>query len=333
SFSRELKSITYDGFKFDNGTIYDQLDGHNRDWTIYCDDEFPQALSIRGMRTHFIKHFRHFNQFSQDLSNPQFAKSYVFIEPDYHAFTGKFRGGNSQHPMDDMTRGEKLLKEVYEAIRNSPHWETSLLIITYDEHGGFYDHVIPPATVHPGDSISEPSNNHNNFGFQQLGVRVPTLVISPLISRGTIDHATYDHTSVIATIERSFDLDSLTKRDRTAETLNHLFKLDAPRTDAPVTLPNPAVSGLNFKEEEEKNKHRSVVSYLAGVISGRISLFKREPIDPSLAGFHHVALLRDLQNSPEAERDRLSRRFTTRKKVGAIKYMQQIKQKVTEKNS
>jgi phospholipase C len=322
SFSREFKSILYDGFKFDNGTIYDQLDNDKRDWMIYSGDEFPQVLSIAGMRAHLAKHFRPFSQFKQDVTDPQFSESYVFMEPDYHAFTGKFRGGTSQHPSDDVTSGERLLKDIYESIRNSPHWEKSLLVVTYDEHGGFYDHVVPPATVHPGDSISDPGNNHNNFDFRQLGVRVPTLIISPLVAKGTVDHNTYDHTSVLATVEELFKLGRLTKRDGTAQTLNHLFKLKAPRTDAPLILPNPAVSGYVHKEKTGN----SVATRLSELMSGLVSLLRPKPVDPSLRGFHHVALLRDLHNSPDAQKEEIARRFLGHKSFNATKYMKRIRQ-------
>jgi phospholipase C len=329
SFSREFKSILYDGFKFDNGTIYDQFENDKLDWMIYSGDEFPQVLSVAGMRTHFVKHFKPFKLFKDDLNDPQFAKSYVFLEPDYHAFTGKFRGGTSQHPNDDVTSGEKLLKDIYESIRGSPHWEKSLLIITYDEHGGFYDHVVPPATVHPGDSISSPGNNHNNFDFQQLGIRVPTLIISPLIAKCVIDHTTYDHTSVLATVESLFKLGNLTKRDGTAQTLNHLFKLQSPRTDAPLTLPNPAVSGYVHKEDAGK----SFASRLAEYMSELILRLKRTPVDPSLRGFHHVALLRDLQDSPDPQKEKIARRFLRHKTVHATKYMKRVKRRVSDQKA
>jgi phospholipase C len=321
SLSREFKSILYEGFKFDNGTIYDQLNNEKHDWMIYCDDEFPQALSIAGMHAHFDNHFRPYKQFKQDLNDPKFSKSYVFIEPDYHAFTGKFRGGNSQHPTDDITSGEWLLKEVYESIRNSPHWEKSLLIVTYDEHGGFYDHVVPPATVHPRDSTS-PGNNHNNFDFRQLGVRVPTVVISPLVQKGTIDHTTYDHTSVLATVEKLLKLGNLTKRDGTARDVNHLLKLKTPRTDTPQTLPIPAVSGYVHKEESEN----PILIRLADLLAGVVSFFRPEEVDPSMRGFHHVALLRHLQKTPEAEKERHVQRFLSHKKHHAVRYMRRIKQ-------
>ena len=81
------------------------------------------------------------------------------------------------HPMDDVTRGEGLIKAVYEAIRNSPHWESSLLIVTFDEHGGFYDHVAAAGRGPPGD-VADTTTSYG-FAFDLLGVRVPAVVISP----------------------------------------------------------------------------------------------------------------------------------------------------------
>jgi phospholipase C len=231
--------------------------------------------------------------------------------------------------MDDVTSGEKLLKSIYESIRNSPHWEKSLLIITYDEHGGFYDHVVPPATVHPGDSITEPGNNHNNFDFRQLGLRVPTIIVSPFVAKGTIDHTLYDHTSALATIEKLFKLGSLTKRDGGAESLNHLFKLDAPRADAPAILPSPAVSGYVHKEKSRN----SVESRLSELLEGLVSFFRPESVDPSLRGFHHVALLRDLQDSPENEKEKITGRFLRHKKYNAVRYMQRIREEAVAKEA
>lgn len=326
SFSRSFKSILYDGFKFDNGTIFDRLDDGKYDWAIYCADEFPQALSMAGMRAR-SKNFLPFTTFKRDMDNPAFSKSYVFIEPDYHAFTGHFRGGTSQHPMDDVTRGEAFLKEIYETIRNSPIWESSLLVVTYDEHGGFFDHVIPPRTLHPGDSITDPSNNHNNFSFQQLGVRVPTILISPLIPKGIIDHTEYEHSSVLATIEELFKLDSLTKRDAAARTFNNLLKLQAPRTDTPKMLPNPAVSGFVYKEEEKPNPVTSIVS---GIITGRLlsSNTALDEIDPSVRGFHHIAFLRTIENFPVDEKERHAEKFLSHGRLDAVNYMHEARNRI-----
>ncbi len=246
-------SILVNGYKFDNGTIFDRLDDEGVSWTIYKGDAFPQSLAISGMTLRLAEgRFQDFSNFAEHLQNPGYAASYTFIEPDYHVMSD-FVGGNSQHPRDDITRGEALLKQVYEAIRRSPHWENSVLIVTYDEHGGFYDHVPPPQTVAPGDTPTDPENNRYAFDFTQLGVRVPAVIVSPLIPRGTIDHTIYDHTSVLATLEQIFGVLPLTERDKRANTFYHLFSRPQPRTDAPLALPAPAQSGIVRQDEPEES--------------------------------------------------------------------------------
>jgi phospholipase C len=143
---------------------------------------------------------------------------YTFIEPNYGDITSSYRGGSSQHPMDDVYGGESLIKAEYEAIRNSPVWVTSLLIITYDEHGGFYDSVAPPAAAPPDDG-SPSTYNQWGFTFGQLGVRVPAVVVSPWIPA----HTVYDHSSAPATIERLFGLPPLNARDAAAHDVTALF--------------------------------------------------------------------------------------------------------------
>jgi phospholipase C len=225
---------TVNGYKFDNGTIYDLLDAEDLDWKIYEGDELPQSFAISGMNLAALEgHFVDYDEFSDRVNDPDFSIAYAFIEPNYGNDIlppQNYKCGNSQHPLDDITRGERLIKSVYETIRNSPHWNDSLLIITYDEHGGFYDHVSPPSAVPPGDSITDPDNNHNNFKFDQLGVRVPAVIVSPRIPRGLIDHRVYDHTSVLRTVEEVFDLEHLTDRDVMARSLTSLLSLSEERS-------------------------------------------------------------------------------------------------------
>jgi hypothetical protein len=112
-------------------------------------------------------------------------------------------------------------------------WESSVLVITFDEHGGFYDHVPPPPAPSPNDGSIDHSYG---FRYDRLGVRVPALIISPWVPRHTVDHAQYDHTSLLATVERLFGLDHLTDRDLKAADFLATLSLPQPRTNTPATL-------------------------------------------------------------------------------------------------
>jgi phospholipase C len=245
-----------DGYRFENGTIYDLLDGNCLPWRIYHGDELPVSFALAGMTVNRIAdRFDDMEDFGGDVDDDGFDPVYVFIEPHYgNILPGTaedYTCGTSQHPLDDVTRGERLLKEVYEAIRNSPHWERSVLIVTWDEHGGFYDHVVPSAAVAPGDAPGDPDNNTNGFDFTQLGVRVPAVVVSPLIERGAIDHTQYDHASIPATVERLFGMRPMTNRDAAANDVLHLLSRETPRADAPIQLPDPAPSGWRCEDDPE----------------------------------------------------------------------------------
>jgi phospholipase C len=198
------------------------------------------------------------------------------------------------HPLDDVTRGEALVKQVYEAVRASPHWAESLLIIAYDEHGGFYDHVPPPPGVPPGDP-ELPGLNHHGFVFDQLGVRVPAVVISPLIERGVVDHTVLEHSSVPATLEHLFDLKPMTARDAAASTLEHLLTRQAPRDDCPLLLPTPADSGLADCEDGQTSNLAAELETIPQHLEG--------DYEPALAGFLQVAVAREIQLAAAVDRD------------------------------
>ena len=316
-----ISSALVDGFRFEHGTIFDALDDACLDFEIFEGDETPQVFAISGMNLYALEgKFTDFEDFKDRLQEKDYSPSYIFIEPDYGNLiplrgvpdeipvytAGDYTCGNSQHPLDDVTRGERLIKRVYETIRNSPHWERSVLVITYDEHGGFYDHVPPPKTVAPGDRISDEDNNQHNFDFTQLGVRVPAVIVSPLIPRGTIDHYTeYDHSSISATIERLFGLRPLTMRDAGAKDFLHLLSLGTPRpdSDCPNTLPEPADSG--FRCVPTTTQEVTIPSEAEKVDTspvGTMSQAQKAVISPTVRGFMHVAMLKDLSLIPRTER-------------------------------
>lgn len=322
----ELAAATLlDGYHFQKGTIFDRLDDRFADWLVFMGDQLPQVFAIGGMNTARLQgHFVDFDSFEQVVNAPDFTTSYIFIEPNYGNVLplspGDFTGGNSQHPLDDIVPGEMLIKKVYETIRNSPHWNESVLLITYDEHGGFFDHVTPPATVNPGDKILDPENNKNHFDFTQLGVRVPAVVISPLIPRGTIDHTVYDHTSLLATVEKLFALKPLTRRDRFANSFAHLLSLAVPRSDSPTTLPDPSAPTPNRPDASQpssiaKDADASSVTPLASA----------DPIDAMTQGFLNFSFLLDYKLAPAPARKALVRRFLKIKtRSEALKYMQEV---------
>jgi phospholipase C len=318
------------GIIFDNGNVYDLVSSENIDWAVYHGDAFPQVMALSGMDlTTIASNFHDMDDFEEDLADGSIA-NYVFIEPDYgEDITGStYKCGNSQHPLDDITHGERLIKRVYEAIRNSPLWNESMLIVTYDEGGGFYDHVPPETTVAPGDSVTDPVNDHHEFEFTRLGVRVPAIVCSPWIPRNTIDHRVYEHASVPSTVEALWDLPHMTDRDAHARDLTSLLSLSSPRGDAPAALPDAAEPEVRCDDEaEELGKSSSELNaerppratLIDPVTLARAQQENPKAIASTAAAFFQLAVRRDLLLAPANERRAIlsqARRFQTMGEVG-----------------
>ncbi len=222
-------------------SIFGLMTAHNVSWKIYGYDaapltraDFPDTLD--APETNFGK----FADFQADAAAGHLP-AYSFLEPSWSST------GNSQHPNYDVALGEAFILQVYQAVRSGPGWASTLLIITYDEHGGCYDHVPPPTGATPPDSTI----GEFGFDFTRFGVRVPAVLVSPLIPAGTIyrvrDGGTpIDHTSVLKTIEQRFGLPALTARDAAAPDLGSVLTLTTPRTDDPMAgVTAPTSSGPN----------------------------------------------------------------------------------------
>jgi phospholipase C len=287
------------GFQFQNGTIFDRLTKAGLNWAIYSDDGLPQVRSLAGIANADI---RAFSTFANDVANGNYPAAYTFIEPNYghDIIPGNYKGGNSQHPTDDVTSGDGFLKTIYEALRASPLWESSLLLVVYDEHGGFYDHVPPPTGVSPNDAPTDSSANAWNFKFDRLGVRVPAILVSPLLPKNCIDHRAYDHAAWPATIESIFSLAPLTARDQwylnNGQTLDKLPLLAQARTDTPQTLPPPANSQVPVFSDTAK--------LLARVNAIELPESSAPPTGNE-PGFLHVAMMMQAESIKPSERQPL----------------------------
>ncbi|HWT96261.1 MAG TPA: alkaline phosphatase family protein [Terriglobales bacterium] len=210
-------------------SVFGRLSDKKIDWTIYGYNRAPLTRmdfpdTLRADPTHF----GHFRDFQERAAKGTLA-AYSFLEPSWSA------AGNSQHPNYDVAAGEALILDTYRALRDGPKWNATLLIITYDEHGGNYDHVPPPSdAVAPGDgSLTE---SGIDFDFTRFGVRVPAVLISPLIEAGTVYRGTgrIDHTSILKTICERWKTEPLTKRDKAAASLGDVLTLSVPRKDDPM---------------------------------------------------------------------------------------------------
>ncbi|CAB4312695.1 unnamed protein product [Prunus armeniaca] len=227
---------------FPQKTIFDSLDENALDFGIYYQN-IPATLFFRSLRK--LKHVTKFHSYA--LKFKLHAKrgklpNYAVIEQRY--FDVKELPANDDHPSHDVARGQRFVKEVYETLRASPQWKEMALLITYDEHGGFYDHVPTPVSGVPSpDGIVGPDPFY--FRFDRLGVRVPTILVSPWIEKGTVIHeptgptpdSHFEHSSIPATVKKLFNLKSnfLTKRDAWAGTFENYFYLrSTPRDDCPV---------------------------------------------------------------------------------------------------
>lgn len=169
------------------------------------------------------------------------------MDPRYYGIS-KDHPATDQHPNHPVDAGDLLIKQVYEAVRGGPKWNSTLLLITYDEHGGWFDHVPPPSAPSP-DGLN---STDDPFDFTRLGVRVPTIAVSPLIPKGTLvskpgtggtqakEGSEFEATSLLSTMSQLFRLpSSFTKRDAWASSFAGVLSGSLPRTDCPTSLPSP----------------------------------------------------------------------------------------------
>ena len=158
----------------------------------------------------------------------------TFIEPDFTSVSEFLGTSNDMHPHGSIRAGDAYIKRVYEAITQSPQWDKTVLVINYDEWGGFYDHIVPPTVE--DDNVNPNPGPHPDY--HQLGFRVPCIVVSPWSPKKIVKAGPYEHCSVLRMIEWRWNLPPMSLRDKTAKNLAE--QLDFSLTRPPVALPAAA---------------------------------------------------------------------------------------------
>jgi len=270
-------------------TIFQRLMKHGKSWKLYFDywDVFPMSLLIHfsELRPIAHDHICSFDRFEEDCKKGNLP-DYTFIEPRMMFFH------NDEHPPSPLVGndrwsifpssvvpGEILINKVYNAIKNSEstkgnNWMNTLLIITFDEAGGTYDHVQPPLAVAPYDP--QPSTEMN-FDFKRLGVRVPSVIVSPYIKKGTVINESLTHTSVIKTMSNKWGLGNLTNRDLYSPDLSNIFNSPAMRsrdTYPDITPRQDTVQGDKefFLDKPLNGFQRDFVSLANALAYGNVKL-------------------------------------------------------------
>ena len=253
-------------------TIFNRLEEAGIPWKVYFDE--MQLVSLTGMmhapvlQEHWrTGRFGHMSEFYADAAAGRLP-AYAFIEPrmvynhnDFHPPFGVFRESDVDgrpvldSAVSDVRAGEKLVADVYEAIRRSSTADGSnalntLLLITFDEHGGTYDHVPPPAATPP---VADDAAGEMDFAFDRLGVRVPAIAVSAYTRAGTIIHDELHHAAVIATLTRLHGLRPLTRRDAEAGDLFSVVNLDTPRDPATWPAVQPMYVPPNPHEDDRED--------------------------------------------------------------------------------
>lgn len=221
-------------------SIYERMLDEGLTSKLYYFDQASSTMEVVNLLQSQPRIFGTYDQFIQDCAAGTLP-DYSFVEPNYtdHEGPGGFLLACDQHPDHHVGAGERFIASIYNAIRQNPAlWESTALLIVYDEHGGIYDHVPPPFCI-PDQFFAQPDKTGTGrpFYFDRLGVRVPAVLVSPWIPKGTVvGGRTFEHASIPATVTDFFigAYDNRSPREKDAELFLDLLSLNEMRTDTPV---------------------------------------------------------------------------------------------------
>jgi phospholipase C len=214
---------------FRQRSIFDALDENNISWKIYYTDA-PFAIFLQVKNR--VQNQAFITEFATDAAAGRLPQV-TFIDP---AFTPLLGPETDEHPPSNIQVGQQFVAQVINAVVDSPVWSSTALFLTYDEHGGFFDHVPPPSACVPDDIAPKLDPGDLDAQFDRYGFRVPFVLVSPYARPGYVSHKVYDHTSILRFIETRFDLPALTNRDANADPLLDLFDFAHPALINPPVL-------------------------------------------------------------------------------------------------
>jgi phospholipase C len=221
-------------------SIYERLENAGRTAKLYYYDQASSTIEVVNLLQHQPHLFGTYDQFLADCKSGKLS-DYSFIEPNYTDHDGDDgeEVASDQHPDHNVQAGEIYIASVYNAIRQNPDlWASTALLVVYDEHGGIFDHVPPPACIPDGYSAGPSDTGLSfTFNFDRLGVRVPAVLISPWIPKGIVVNNLFEHASIPATATKLFipnydQTGQRTPREEAAATFLDLLSLSAMRTDS-----------------------------------------------------------------------------------------------------
>jgi phospholipase C len=235
---------------YDQSTVFDRLNESKKSWKVYFGDTPLSFLFVHQWSPiNALKH-HHMQAFYQDAAGPaDDFPDFAFIEPAYLE-----PNANDAHPPHDIVDCDALVAKVYNAIRsNADLWNSTLLVVLFDEHGGFYDHVSPPPQGESKTAIP-PDHHQEEYTFDRYGVRVPAILVSPYVKNGLCS-TVFDHTSLLRYLKKLWGLGDLGARTAVADTFDEEIgavrrtdtpeKISAMTSLAPAPAPALAVTALS----------------------------------------------------------------------------------------
>lgn len=282
---------------YDQPTIFDRLNERGKDWRVYFGDAPLSFLLVHQWEPQNVARHHPMTAFYRDAAG-EAAKfpPFAWIEPAYLP-----PGANDAHPPHDIIEADVLVANIYNAVRaNEKLWMSTLLMVVFDEHGGFYDHVSPPAAL-------PPDHHDEEYSFDRYGVRVPTILVSPHVGDAVFSNP-LDHTSTLKYLQDKWGLGDLGARTAKAQTFASLLGAVPPRANTPNQLPT-ARTPLGTRAS---GAVESLTEHQQAIVAISHNLESMSDEDPGVVAARSRQLLSGPQSQVDVAVDRVDRFISQR---------------------